>query len=195
VELLGDLASWRRYRNGVTGSVGFVPTMGALHAGHGSLLERSIVENDVTVLSIYLNPTQFNKAADLDGYPQDLRPDQAYFGKKDYQQYLLIRDMCAAFLMDVAIVGCATVRESDGLAMSWRNERLGARERCQAAQINRLLCSSLNDAAISAALREAGFAVDYVVSREGRRFAAASIGEGDEAVRLIDNVRCTSETT
>ncbi len=257
MELFRDMSGWRSYRADVSGSVGFVPTMGALHAGHGSLLQRSCEENDFTVLSIYLNPTQFNQPADLDGYPQNLErdltlarelgvdavllpryedvypddfrfqisenqfalelcgadrpghftgvltvvmkllnivvPDRAYFGEKDYQQYLLIRDMCAAFFMDVAIIGCDTVRESDGLAMSSRNERLGPEARCQAGKINRLLRSPLCDAEIFAALSELGFAVDYVVSRDGRRFAAATIGEGDAAVRLIDNVRSISE--
>lgn len=259
MKVFNALSEWREYRRGMTGSVGFVPTMGALHAGHGALLQRSCEENDSTVLSIYLNPTQFNNPADLAAYPADLerdldyaralgvdvvllprydeiyadgfrfqiaehqlalelcgadrpghftgvltvvmkllnlvRPDRAYFGEKDYQQYLLVRDMCAAFFLDVSIVGCATVREKDGLALSSRNARLDAAGRCQAAQINRLLRSSLDDAQIRERLSELGFAVDYVITREGRRFAAASVGKGDAAVRLIDNVPLTSETT
>ena len=67
--------AWRRYRRDLKGSVGFVPTMGALHAGHASLIERSIAENDHTVLSIYLNPTQFNNPQDLERYPRTLKRD------------------------------------------------------------------------------------------------------------------------
>ena len=67
------LDEWRVCRSALQGSLGFVPTMGALHAGHGALIERSVQENDYTVLSIYLNPTQFNNPEDLDCYPRPWR--------------------------------------------------------------------------------------------------------------------------
>lgn len=248
------LQDWRLCRSALEGSLGFVPTMGALHAGHGSLIERSVAENDYTVLSIYLNPTQFNNPQDLDCYPQTLTrdlalarslgvdfvitpsyeqmyadgfryqveetqfstelcgehrsghftgvltvvmkllnltgADRAYFGEKDYQQYLLIRDMCEAFFMAVDIVPCATVREADGLAMSSRNENLDESGRVKAGLLNNLIRSTLDDDAVAKGLAEAGFDVDYVVSRDGRRFAAASLTCGDRVVRLIDNVVC-----
>ena len=69
------LDDWRRCRRSLQGTIGFVATMGALHDGHGSLIERSVAENDYTVLSIYLNPTQFNNPEDLDCYPNTLERD------------------------------------------------------------------------------------------------------------------------
>ncbi len=250
--LFRRLSEWRAFRRTLTGSVGFVPTMGALHAGHASLLAKSVAENDHTVLSIYLNPTQFNNAKDLEVYPRTLerdlslageldvdfvvapdyeqmyadgfryrveenglsgelcgahrpghftgvltvvmkllnlvRPDRAYFGEKDYQQFLLIRDMCDAFFMDVEIVPCATVREADGLALSSRNENLDVAGREKAALLNRLIRSAADDDAVAEELSDAGFEVDYVVRRHGRRFVAASLDCAGRTVRLIDNV-------
>lgn len=70
MQIFRKLEEWFEYRDGIAeGPVGFVPTMGALHQGHISLLERSRKENAVSVLSIYVNPTQFNKPEDLDAYP------------------------------------------------------------------------------------------------------------------------------
>ena len=252
IRVIGRLDDWRLTRSTLEGSIGFVPTMGALHDGHASLIERSVAENEITVLSIYLNPTQFNNPKDLDCYPRTMerdlalaerlgvdfvitpsfdemyadgyrfqvdetrfsgelcgehrpghftgvltvvmkllnlvRADRAYFGEKDYQQYQLIRDMCEAFFMEVDIVPCATIREADGLAMSSRNENLDASGRARAGLLNKLIRGSLDDAAVAEALTEAGFDVDYIVTRDGRRYAAASLVCGDRSVRLIDNV-------
>jgi len=240
-------------------SLGFVPTMGALHEGHFALLRRSVAENDLTALSIYVNPTQFNNPNDLDNYPDTLdsdlaaaealgvdyvllpkyeeiysddfryevkeksfstslcgehrpghfdgvltvvmkllnivRPDRAYFGEKDYQQYLLIRDMVAAFFMPVTIVGCPTVRESDGLALSSRNLNLDVCSRSKAPLIHELISSDRSDEEVITALTAAGFEVDYISTIEGRRFAAASLQTTEKGkVRLIDNVPLTKET-
>jgi pantoate--beta-alanine ligase len=233
-------------RRGVT--LGFVPTMGALHEGHLSLIERSRAENDRTMVSVFVNPTQFDDPADFDAYPRthqrDLelleaagvdfvllpragemyadgfryrvsetelssilegahRPghfagmltvvlkllniaaaERAYFGEKDWQQLSLVRGMADAFFLPTEIVACPTVRESTGLALSSRNARLSADDRERAAELHRVLASAeTTDDAIDK-LADAGFAVDYVDDREGRRLAAVRLS----GVRLIDNV-------
>ena len=234
------------------GSIGFVPTMGALHGGHASLLRRSVAENELTVASIYVNPAQFDDPDDLAAYPGGLdadlgvceslgvdqvlvpdrdeidedayryrveetefsrelcgghrpghftgvltvvmkllnlvRPDRAYFGEKDFQQCLLVGGMTEAFFLDVVIVACETVREDDGLAMSSRNALLTDASRQLAARLNEVLRSAHADQAARAELEGLGFTVDYVISRLGRRFAAASLPGRRGAVRLIDNV-------
>lgn len=184
-------------------TIGFVPTMGALHAGHEALLQHSRDDNDVTVLSIFVNPTQFNVVEDFDAYPRtterDLRiaehhgvnvvympttdamypagsrvfvepgsasdpmegegrpghfrgvttivtklfnavqPHRAYFGKKDYQQLAVIRQMVSELDIDIEIVGVETIRHDDGLAMSSRNVRLTEEQRQAAPIIRRAL--------------------------------------------------------
>ena len=230
------------------GKVGFVPTMGNLHAGHESLLRRSVAENDITVLSIYVNPTQFDQSQDYQAYPmtlqQDLevakssgvdvvllptyeqiytqgyryqvvenqlslemegcrsghfngvltvvmklfnvvRPDRAYFGEKDYQQYLLIKDMVAAFFLPIEIVSCETVRHVSGLAMSSRNQRLSQEAQVRAAQLFDRLTHGASASLIKSQLESLGMDVDYVEDRQGRRYAAVVI----DGVRLIDNVK------
>ncbi len=186
-------------------SIGFVPTMGALHAGHISLIEESSRQCDVTVCSIFVNPTQFNDPSDYTKYPRNIEsdkiilentgcsclfvpdakeiypdesfkhitfdpgpigmildgahrpghfagmaavvkrlldivvPDKAFFGQKDYQQYLIVKMMTAYYQMPVEILKCPTVREKNGLAMSSRNQRLSPDEREQAAMIYKTL--------------------------------------------------------
>lgn len=189
-------------------SIALVPTMGALHAGHASLVERAVKENDVVVVSVFVNPTQFNDKNDLKNYPRTLEadcellervgasiafapsveemypsedtrqfsfepldtvmegacrpghfngvaqivsklfyavePDKAYFGEKDFQQLAIIREMVRQLALHVEIVGCAIVREKDGLAMSSRNTLLSAEERERALTISRTLFNSLD---------------------------------------------------
>lgn len=246
-----DIPAWRQerlaqIRGGVT--LGFVPTMGALHEGHLSLVERSRAENDGTLVSIFVNPTQFDDPKDLDGYPRTLEADldllrqagteyvflpraehlyadgyryrvketgwslelegaerpghfegmltvvlkllqiagaeRAYFGEKDWQQLTLVQGMASAFYLPTAIVGCATVRESDGLAFSSRNRRLSPADRPKAPQLYRTLAAAASADEAARLLREAGFEVDYVHDRDRRRLAAVRLGR----VRLIDNV-------
>lgn len=244
-----DLAAWRSYRRELVGaSLGFVPTMGALHAGHEALVEASVAQNDKTAVSIFINPTQFDQAADLAAYPQELerdlgmlercgvdavllpdyqqlypddfryrvtegdlatrfcgkhrpghfdgvltvvmrllnvvRPDRAYFGEKDYQQLQLVRGMVESFFMDVEIVACRTVRDADGLALSSRNQRLGPAQREVAPALHRALQKSPSAAQAARSLQQAGFKVEYIDEFNGRRLAAAHLGD----VRLIDNV-------
>ncbi len=180
-------------------SIGFVPTMGALHDGHLSLIQRSLRENPITVCSIFVNQTQFNSAADFSNYPRTedtdigllektgcnfifipshnemyptgklldinfgilettmegvfrpghfkgvatvvkkffdiIQPDAAYFGEKDFQQLVVINNMTKQFEMNVRIIGCETIREVDGLAMSSRNIHLTEMEREKANEI------------------------------------------------------------
>lgn len=229
--------------------LGFVPTMGNLHDGHLALCERSLKENEVTVVSIFVNPKQFNEPSDFNLYPRTLaedseklaavgvdylllptvaemyadnyavqvsehdianqlegehrpghftgmltvvmkllnvvRPNHAYFGEKDYQQFLLIQKMVASLFMPVSIIPCETKRAEDGLALSSRNARLSASARHLAAQFPALLRSSLTNEAITDALTALGFKVDYIAEQWGRRLGAVWL----DNVRLIDNVR------
>jgi pantoate--beta-alanine ligase len=77
MKIFEDFSEWRKFRDAVDGSLGFVPTMGALHEGHIELVKRSRAENKLTVVSIYVNPTQFNNADDFDQYPKTFESDQA----------------------------------------------------------------------------------------------------------------------
>ncbi len=256
MKVVDALPQWRTLRTSLTGSIGFVPTMGALHAGHASLVRRARQQNDIVVASIYVNPTQFDQSTDLAAYPAPLgediamlrqlgadyvlmptydeiyadgfrfridetelsrelcgahrpghftgvmtvvmkllnlvRADKAYFGEKDYQQYLLIRDMAAAFFLDTSIVPCPIIREADGLALSSRNVRLDPDARRIAPQFYEILSTSTCDKRAEALLRSAGFDVDYVVTTRGRRLGAVRIGTTDGTVRLIDNVDLAS---
>lgn len=115
---------------------------------------------------------------------QIVRPDRAYFGEKDWQQYCLVRDLAAAFHLGVAVVPCPTVREPDGLALSSRNRRLGPEARALAGRFARRLAAGGTVAEIRHDLEAMGIEVQYLEEREGRRFAAVVIG----GVRLIDNL-------
>jgi pantoate--beta-alanine ligase len=251
VKVINTISEWKELRNGKLESdvIGFVPTMGALHEGHLSLMRQSLVDNDATVVSSFVNPTQFNDKKDFKNYPdtfdEDLaklndlkidylfypeyeeiyhdnyrysvtenelskilcgayreghfegvlsvvmkllniiKPHKAYFGEKDYQQYLLIKGMAEAFFMDVEIISCPIVREKDGLALSSRNVRLTEDERKKAALFPDLLKKSPTAGEAVDKLIEEGFKVDYIEDYKDRRFGAVHLGN----VRLIDNVK------
>ena len=183
--------------------IGVVPTMGALHAGHLSLIEVARAECDYVVVTIFVNPTQFGPNEDFQQYPRSLdtdldecrracadlvccpdteeifpegcatfveveglssvlegkfrpghfrgvatvvlkllnstSPDVAYFGRKDYQQQILIRKMCADLQLPVMIRTCPTVREPDGLALSSRNRTLNDEQRQSALLLSQSL--------------------------------------------------------
>jgi len=184
-------------------TVGFVPTMGYLHAGHASLMDAARADDDVVLASIFVNPLQFGPGEDLDAYPRDLAGDtalaercgvdllfvppmsemypevmrttvsvagvsaplegrarpthfdgvatvvaklfgivgpcRAYFGEKDFQQLAVIRQLVRDLSLPVEVVGCPTVREPDGLALSSRNAYLTADERAAAPVVHRAL--------------------------------------------------------
>jgi len=123
--------------------------------------------------------------------------DRAYFGEKDWQQLQLIRGMAAAFFLETEIIGCPTIREADGLALSSRNRHLTPAERALAPQFYKTLCTAPDAPTAAAQLTALGFAVDYVEDlndaptsaspKNGsatRRLAAVRLGN----TRLIDNV-------
>jgi len=247
-----------------------VPTMGALHEGHLTLVRTAKrVPGSVVVVSIFVNPLQFGPNEDLDAYPRSLeadaellsaegveivfaptaaamypdgprtsvhpgplgadlegtsrpshfagmltvvlkllqivRPDRAFFGEKDYQQLILVRQMVADLNVDARIVGVPIVREDDGLAMSSRNRYLDADQREQAGALSAALLAARYGAGtgVAAALDAAravleevpGIDVDYLEVRgpglepaplqgPGRVLIAARVG----ATRLLDNI-------
>jgi pantoate--beta-alanine ligase len=199
-------------------SVGLVPTMGYLHAGHRTLMDRSVASRDVTLATVFVNPLQFGASEDLSTYPRDFDRDaamceaagvdvvlhpsveemyplgtptltsvsvaeisarmegasrpthfagvatvvsklfniagpcHAYFGEKDWQQLAVIRRMAADLSFPVDVVGCPTVREADGLALSSRNAYLTVEERVAAPVLHWALVAGA--AAIAAGERD-----------------------------------------
>lgn len=271
-ELRGQLAEWRRSGR----RVGFVPTMGNLHAGHLQLVTRARELADAVVVSVFVNPLQFGPNEDFDRYPRTLpedaskleaaacdllyapsvaemyprgrdslttricvpaaiseplegafrpghfegvatvvnilfnqvQPELAVFGQKDWQQLQVIKHMVADLQLPIEVVGHPTARDSDGLALSSRNQYLSPAERVQAPAIYRVLratAAQLNagrrdyavlQAEAMQALEGAGFVPQYLEIRnpdmglpdiaqtEWVILAAAILGR----TRLIDNL-------
>ena len=263
------VAGWK----GAGARVGVVPTMGALHQGHLSLVEAAKANCDRVIVTIFVNPKQFNNPEDLKKYPRDakrdssllsaagvdllfapppevvypedfattvsvsgltsalegtFRPghfdgvatvvtklflmtgaDAAFFGEKDWQQLQIVRRLVRDLNIPTEIVGCPTLRESDGLAMSSRNVRLPSEVRAVAPELHRAMMAAaeaigagqaVGDALKAArqAVLAAGFdEVEYLelrdaerltpldlLDRPARMLAAAWLG----GVRLIDNI-------
>lgn len=274
---VSDVSDLRRLVSTARGqgrSIGFVPTMGALHEGHASLVDRCRADGRFTVVSIFVNPLQFNDKRDLDGYPittssddelcrthgvdlifrpdvatiypagfdtrvvpgrlastfegrhreghfdgvatvvlklfNMVAPDVAYFGCKDYQQLAVVRQMVRDFDLPIAVVGCPTIREMDGLALSSRNVKLSADARAIAPVLHRALsvtAEALRSGARTAAARSAGLdilrdvsglSLDYFEIADRDSLAPVTVEYPDRAVvlvaasiggvRLIDNL-------
>lgn len=241
---------WKKIRSGIASDkkIGFVPTMGGLHNGHLSLVQKCRNENDISVVSVYLNPTQFNDKNDLLTYPANfeddatllekagidylfapdysamypdgytykvietdfsqklcgakrpghfdgvltvvmklfniIRPQNAYFGEKDFQQYVLLDGMVKAFFMDIHLVPCPIVREENGLAISSRNRKLSEKGLVAAPKLHEILENESSLEQKKNELESSGFTVDYITEHNGRLYAAAFL----EGVRLIDNI-------
>ena len=268
------MSEWAAREKAAGKTLGFVPTMGALHRGHEALIKRAAELSDSVVVSIFVNRLQFNVAADFDKsprpiehdleicqrlgvsavyaptndsmYPHDFdtvvspgelaepmegsarpghfigmatvvaklfnatRADIAIFGEKDYQQLAIVRSMVADLNMGVEIVGYPTVRESDGLAMSSRNERLSSNHRLAAISIPTALKAAkeqfelgernsrvLIEMADTIIRQEDSARIDYVEIADARSLQsvvdinqecvlAVAVFFGD--VRLIDNI-------
>ena len=185
-------------------TIGFVPTMGTLHTGHDSLVKKCQEENEITIVSIFVNPIQFNNQEDFINYPRNLildvtrlkklncdvlfcpsideiskipepnvnlnlgnlnlilearqrpghfkgvinivsklfeivSPNKAYFGEKDLQQLLIIKQLCRQKFNNIQIVSCPTIRSREGLAQSSRNKNLNPSELLLATSIYKVL--------------------------------------------------------
>lgn len=110
-------------------------------------------------------------------------PTRAYFGEKDYQQFLLIQKMVKAFFMNVTVIACPTIREPSGLAFSSRNNRLNAEQKIRAVTFAKIFHQAKSCEDIIQELESNGIVVAYIEEYGGRKFAAVEIG----GVRLIDN--------
>lgn len=279
-----SIAQLRQWRDGIRDTVGCVPTMGALHPGHLSLIAQSRSLARWTVATVFVNPTQFAPGEDFERYPRTLkadlaaleqagvdavftpdtaelyppgystaisppkvaadlegsrrpghfagvcevvlkllnivRPNVACFGRKDYQQYLVIRRMAADLNVPTRIHACETIREADGLAMSSRNRYLSDVERRRAAAIPRSLLRcrqayhdvnggvTVAEAVLGKELQTAVDSIDYAVIRRADDLEPPRSANGRDAAdeslvalvavrigstRLIDNLDLTSQ--
>jgi len=248
--------------------IAFVPTMGALHDGHLSLINQAQQYGDIVIVSIFINKLQFNDIKDFEKYPRQIefdldklkktkvdyvflpeeneifkhdlsfkivsinldkclcgssrkghfdgvaiiitkffnliKPDFALFGKKDFQQLLIIKKLVEDFNFETKIISCKTVREVSGLAMSSRNDRLSKESKIKASNIYRILHEIREDPNLienkKQELLKIGFQkIDYLEIRNeanlelitnfnsnfiGRIFIAVFL----DGIRLIDNL-------
>ncbi len=198
-----NLHSWRNKQELSEGPIGFVPTMGALHDGHLSLIHRARKQCKTVVVSVFVNPLQFGPTEDLGRYPRSFKADRrlcqeagvdllfapppeefypgnfqttvtvnrltrrwegearpthfqgvttvvtklfglvcphlVYFGQKDFQQSVVVNQLIQDLNLNLRMIRCPTVRESDGLAVSSRNRYLSAHQRMQAGLLSKAL--------------------------------------------------------
>ncbi len=231
--------------------IGLVPTMGALHAGHLSLIQQAQQQCDIVICSIFVNPTQFNDPSDLEKYPRPIQqdiekleaincdalfappvneiydnnehwhlnigplegllegkyrpghyqgvtqvvykffslinPDAAFFGQKDYQQFLIIKRMVEILGMPVKLVMCPIEREDDGLAMSSRNVHLTATDRQHALVLSKTLFGVKNSFDINniAALKQQ--AAKTISSQPGTELDYFEIADGATLLPADEN--------
>jgi pantoate--beta-alanine ligase len=209
IRSIRGLQTWRHKQDGQNSKIGFVPTMGALHDGHLSLIGQARKLCKTVVVSIFVNPLQFGPAEDLSRYPRTVKSDQqvcreagvdllflpsraefypkdfqtsvtvnrlsqrwegearpthfegvttvvtkllclvrpnvAYFGQKDYQQFLVVKQLVQDLNIDTRIVCCPTIREPDGLALSSRNRYLLESQRRQVVSLSIALQQGVQD--------------------------------------------------
>lgn len=230
--------------------IALVPTMGALHKGHVSLIKIAQQYADIVVCSIFVNPTQFTDPKDLEKYPRPLEhdiemlqeagcdfvfmpavkemypaaeewhidlgpaefllegefrkghyqgvtqivkklfdavnPDLSFFGQKDFQQVLMIRNMVAHFNLPVEIVSCPIIREDDGLAMSSRNIHLSAQDRQNALVLSRAL-QYVKDHFNTQSIKELlAHATEMIKNSEGTELDYFTIANGETLLPEYD---------
>lgn len=246
VDLQNELFEARKNKK----TTGLVPTMGALHEGHASLVRRSVKENDITIVSVFVNPTQFNNPTDLATYPRTLekdcelleatgadyvfaptademyptpdkrqfefppittvmegrhrpghfngvcqvvsrlfyitRPMRAYFGEKDWQQIAVVKAMTKHLALNVNIVECPIIRESDGLALSSRNTLLAPEEREIAPYIFKYLKESIEFAKTHSLKETHDNVVSQINAIEGLEVEYFSIVDGNTLQDIND---------
>jgi pantoate--beta-alanine ligase len=271
-----EIFIWREQQRAEQKQIGFVPTMGALHQGHLTLVEQACQENDTVVVSIFVNPKQFNQNADLQAYPRTLaadlallkhlpnlvifapnesemypadlpftpmplgkigqllegahrpghfegvvhvvhhlftlvQPQRAYFGQKDFQQLAIIRLLNNHYGFGIELIGCQTVRQKDGLAMSSRNLRLTLEQRQNAVSISRALTFVQNNMGKNTLekikqeailiIERAGLVIEYLEivdpitlekCTEWQQSQVCCVAAFCGEVRLIDNMLCES---
>lgn len=256
------------------GTVAFVPTMGALHAGHVSLIAEAKRQAPRVAVSIFVNPTQFGPKEDFNKYPRPIekdlekceragvdlvfnpspeemypadepeavvdfpqlttvlegkhrpghfkgvcqvvaklfnivQPQFACFGQKDFQQLMVLRAMVRALDFPIEVVGCPTLRDEDGMAMSSRNAYLTAEDRQRGLSIQRALRAAVDEVrsgvrqgnrlvtTMQKILLEQHLSIDYVAAVDSRTLKPIEIVAGETALliaarvgttRLIDNM-------
>lgn len=263
IHTITALKAWLQPMQAVQSKIALVPTMGALHKGHLSLIEIAQQHTPIVVCSIFVNPTQFTDPKDLEKYPRPLehdikmlkeagcsavfmptvkemypqypepeqwhidlgsaefllegefrkghyqgvtqivkklfdavQPDLAFFGQKDFQQVLMIKNMVKYFDLPVEIVSCPIIREDDGLAMSSRNIHLSATDRQNALVLSRALQyvqDNYHSLSLEALLAQAkqminetpGVELDYFTIADQETLLPISNKEAENAIALV----------